>query len=91
MFRRNKFLSLILLLLLSVSFIACSSGETDEGEYSISGQIIDEEEQAVEDVSISFQGVLTRGKNVDYGVAKTDEEGRFSKDGLLGLVKITPV
>src|SRR6056297_13576 len=61
-----------------VNFVARESSKT----YSISGKVVDQQDNGISDVIIRFSG--------GFESIKTDEEGNWEKDGLEGEVTITP-
>mgnify|MGYP006285880187 CR=1 FL=1 len=78
----------VYLLILLVSFlflIGCSSdGDGSNNEkYTVGGVITDSNNNPITNVKLNFSN--------GFGIAKTDSNGRWSKTGLSGEVKITPV
>src|SRR6056297_2019805 len=61
-----------------VNFVARESSKT----YSISGKVVDQQDNGISDVIIRFSG--------GFESIKTDEEGNWEKDGLEGEVTMTP-
>ncbi len=73
-----------ILIFLGLIFILFVYGCGSQQEtYHVSGQIIDQEGKGVEGVTIKFCG--------GHGTAKTDEEGKWTKTDLHGVVTVTPV
>lgn len=83
--RDKKFVLLLMVLVLSLVLTGCFAGSNSPSEstYSISGQVVDAEtEEGVEGITI-----VVAGQNV---VAETDEEGRWTLDGVKGEATIVP-
>ncbi|MBM7558189.1 MSCRAMM family protein [Halanaerobacter jeridensis] len=89
----KKLIILFILVMMASSFllIGCSNESSNKGEYSISGTIYDNNGNPVPEVTIKFNGELSLGKSANFGMAKTDENGQFSKTGLTGTVEVIPV
>lgn len=92
MINKNKYWVLFLVLILSITFVGCGSDSNNMQEkYSVSGIVYDEQENELSDVKLKFDGVSDKNSNNDFGTATTDDEGKFTKTGLIGEVKITLV
>jgi len=63
----------------NISFIAI------EDSYSISGEILDDDGESLNNVRLEFES-----DNYDYGAVYTDDDGNFEKDGLSGIVEVIP-
>ncbi|WP_408956468.1 hypothetical protein [Natroniella sp. ANB-PHB2] len=71
----------IILLLIMLSVVLIFTGCQEE-EYHLSGTITDSNGNGIEAVTLKFE---------QFGIATTDEEGRWSKHQLVGPVTVTPV
>lgn len=74
------------LLVLSLIFLVgliSGCGGVGQDTYNVSGQVLDNEGDGIEGVSLNF----SRG----FGSAETDEDGKWSKSGLKGTVTVTPI
>ncbi len=69
--------------LLTVFLSGCVLFGGKKEAYNVAGTILDEDGKGVANVAINFSG--------DFGVAETDEEGKWSKAELTGTVTVTPV
>jgi|LSQX01.2.fsa_nt_gb hypothetical protein len=75
---------LIVLVLVTLFLTGCSGGGAGKPqEYSVSGTIVDSNGNGIPDVTLGFGG--------SFGVAMTDDNGKWSKVGLNGDVTIAPV
>lgn len=73
---------LVILLLVTLLLTGCIGGGTSKPTYSVSGKVIDGEGVGIPEVTLGFSG--------DFGIATTDNDGQWSKEGLDGTVTITP-
>ncbi|WP_018250211.1 InlB B-repeat-containing protein [Orenia marismortui] len=89
--KRNVYILVLLIVSLSMILVACSSDKSNKGEYNVSGTVYDDEGTGLNDVKIKFTTEFSAGKGADLGIATTDQKGRFTKTGLVGAVKVTPV
>ena len=74
---------IILLVLVALFLAGCGGGVSKPPAYSVSGKIVDSNGNGIPNVTLGFSG--------SFGVATTDNTGRWSKAGLNGDVTITPV
>lgn len=76
--------TIIIALVLAMFLTGCGVGGNVEPQYySVSGRVVDSNGDGIPDVTIGFSG--------SFGIATTNSEGKWSKDGLRDTVTITPV
>jgi predicted small secreted protein len=75
---------IIVLVLVTLFLTGCTGGGGGKPQdYSVSGKIVDSNGNGIPNVTLGFSG--------SFGVATTDNNGKWSKVGLNGNVTITPV
>ena len=86
---RKSRIGLILAVILLAGFLAgCVGGKPNtSANYNASGTVVDSDGVGIEGVLLSFTSTDT---NKNFGVAETDEDGKWDKTGLSGSVRVSP-
>lgn len=78
----RRFSLLVGLLILMTILAACMGGGSSTPTYTVSGIIVDDNDNPIENVTLHFSG--------SDRVAHTNDEGKWSQVGLQGSVTVTP-